>query len=274
MKFRPCIDLHKGQVKQIVGSTLTTNDNKEGNDNHEQQELKTNFVSNHPASYYAKMYEHDELYGGHIIMLGDGCYDVAKDALLSTKRNLLQIGGGININNCMEWIDYGASHVIITSYIFVNGNISYERLNLLKNKIGKEKLVLDLSCRKKLNTNDYYVVTDKWQTYTNLIVNQETLHNLSQYCDEFLIHGVDVEGKQCGILNDLIILLTNSPIPVTYAGGIRNMDDIQLIGQLSNNTIDYTIGSALDIFGGKLSYNDVVQYHHSSQNQNQQQETS
>jgi phosphoribosylformimino-5-aminoimidazole carboxamide ribotide isomerase len=164
-----------------------------------------------------------------------------------------------------------------------NGQISYERLQLLCQKVGKKNIVLDLSCRKKMNhdndndkdattsnDNNYYVVTDKWQTYTNVIVNEQTLQELSHYCDEFLIHGVDVEGKQCGILPDLIEICQNCPIPVTYAGGIRHLQDVQFIQQLGKNHVDYTIGSALDIFGGSLSYREVVQYHHQQQQQKPQ----
>ena len=254
MKFRPCIDLHHGQVKQIVGSTL----------NSTSDELATNFTSTHPAEYYSRLYRQDELEGGHVIMLGPGNREAAQEALQAWP-NHLQVGGGITQENAQEWIAAGASHVIVTSYIFTQGQIDSTKLEGLMNAVGKERLVLDLSCRRRPNDDangPYYVVTDKWQTFTNTPVNKDTLTELSKYCCEFLVHGVDVEGQQCGILPDLVELLgTYSPISVTYAGGVRSLEDLELVEALGKGRVDCTIGSALDLFGGNLKYKDVVKWH-------------
>ena len=228
------------------------------------------------------MYKNDNLNGGHIIMLGPDCEEAALDALVSYP-NGLQIGGGITIDNAMKYINAGASHVIVTSYVFRNGIIDIDRLKQLVELVGKDKLVLDLSCRKKKNndntnttntdnnnnTNDnsYYVVTDKWTKYTNFNITQENLLMLSQYCSEFLVHGVEVEGLRCGIEEELVVFLGKySPIPVTYAGGVRGIDDLELVKRLGNNKVDCTVGSALDIFGGELSYSSVIEWHNSSIN--------
>mmetsp|Transcript_12304 Transcript_12304/g.17992 ORF Transcript_12304/g.17992 Transcript_12304/m.17992 type:complete len:285 (-) Transcript_12304:391-1245(-) len=278
MKFRPCIDLHSGKVKQIVGSTLTDDERAETKqqdqvqipkkpkeEDEEEEALATNFETNRPAADYAKMYERDALTGGHVIMLGPGNTEAAKSAL-QAYPNGLQVGGGMNETNAQEWLSYGASHVIVTSYVFHHGQIDMERLTNLVNLIGKDKLVLDLSCRRKPNdtnpTKPYYVVTDRWQTYTNVEVNEETLQQLSSYCDEFLVHGVENEGKRCGILEDLVILLGKySPIPVTYAGGVQGMNDLEMVKTLGDGKVDLTIGSALDCFGGDMSYDEVVAWH-------------
>ena len=181
----------------------------------------------------------------------------------------LQVGGGINDTNAKEWLDKGASHVIVTSFVFREGTIDMDRLERLVTAVGgKQHLVLDLSCRRKTPDGPYYVVTDRWQSYTDYPVTEETLQTLSKYCDEFLVHGVDVEGKQCGILEDLVTLLgEKSPIPVTYAGGARSLEDMQLVNRVGRGNVDLTIGSALDCFGGNLKYDDVVAWH------NEQQET-
>jgi phosphoribosylformimino-5-aminoimidazole carboxamide ribotide isomerase len=186
----------------------------------------------------------------------------AKSAL-QAYPNGLQVGGGINDTNAKEWLDYGACHVIVTSFVFRQGTIDLERLEKLVHVVGgKERLVLDLSCRKKTPHGPYYVVTDRWQNYTDYPVTPETLEFLSKYCDEFLVHGVEVEGKQCGILEDLVVLLgESSPVPVTYAGGVRSLDDMELVKKLGKGRVDLTIGSALDCFGGTLSYDDVVAWH-------------
>ncbi|KAL3944992.1 MAG: hypothetical protein SGBAC_000912 [Bacillariaceae sp.] len=255
MKFRPCIDLHNGQVKQIVGSTL--------NDEKESDKLNTNFETDRPSQDYAKMYQNDKLLGGHVIMLGPGNTEASK-AALSAYPNGLQVGGGINNTNAKEWLEAGASHVIVTSHVFTNGQIHMERLNKLVEICGKDRLILDLSCRRKPDApeGDYYVVTDRWQTFTDYKVNAENLKELASYCDEFLVHGVDVEGMQCGILEDLVVLLgQHSPIPVTYAGGVRSIDDLELVKRLGNDKVDATVGSALDCFGGDLKYDDVVSWH-------------
>lgn len=256
MKFRPCIDLHNGQVKQIVGSTLS--------DEKESSTLNTNFETDQPASDYAKMYCRDKLTGGHVIMLGPGNNEAAKSAL-QMYPNGLQVGGGINDTNALEWLEAGASHVIVTSFVFSNGQIHMERLEKLVEICGKDRLVLDLSCRRKpdaTDDNDYYVVTNRWQSFTDYKVNPENLKELAMYCDEFLVHGVDVEGKQCGILEDLVVLLgEHSPIAVTYAGGVRSLEDMEQIRKLGKDRVDATIGSALDCFGGTLKYDDVVAWH-------------
>ena len=262
MKFRPCIDLHAGQVKQIVGSTLT-DDKQNAMTSTSSNVSHENFSTDKPASEYAIMYQKDKLQGGHVIMLGSGNIDAAKSALQSYP-NGLQIGGGITSSNAQEWLDYGASHVIVTSHVFHNGTIDYDRLNTLVSLIGKDKLVLDLSCRRQIGdvSGPYYVVTDRWQTYTNVQVNEETLTKLSTYCSEFLVHGVENEGKRCGILEDLVVLLGQySPVPVTYAGGVSSITDLDRVKALGNGKVDLTIGSALDCFGGDIKYDDVVSWH-------------
>ncbi len=248
MKFRPCIDLHQGVVKQIVGSTL--NDNTSDS-------LVTNFASNNPASWYAKRYKKDNLTGGHIIRLGRGNNEAALDAI-STWPGGLQLGGGIRDDNALKWLEIGASAVIVTSYIFKDGKIFEDRLKKLVNIIGKDNLVLDLSCRKK--DGQYWIVTDRWQKFTEVNINPINLDYFSQYCCEFLVHAVDVEGKSNGIEMDLLKQLgTWGKIPITYAGGIHSMDNIEQIRELGNNKIDFTVGSALDIFGGnKLKYDELV----------------
>lgn len=248
MKFRPCIDLHQGKVKQIVGGSLTDDNNS----------TKTNFESEHDSAYYAELYRKDNLRGGHVIMLGPGNEEAARNALKAYPGGL-QVGGGINSDNAVKWLEAGASQVILTSYIFANGQLIQENLDKIFSLVGRDKLVLDLSCR--IRDGKYYVVTDRWQKYTDCEVNETTLEKLASYCSEFLIHAVDVEGKQAGIDADLLALMAKySPIPAVYAGGISSFDDIDLIREGGKGKIDYTVGSALDIFGGKLKYNDVIKY--------------
>ena len=249
MRFRPCIDLHEGRVKQIVGSTLKDD---------AQDALRENFVSDRPPSYYARLFRKDGLTGGHVIMLGPGNEEAAKEAL-SAWPGGLQIGGGITPDNASYWLDQGAQAVIVTSFCFSGGRFHEERLKALTKAIGKNRLVLDLSCRRADNSI-YYVVTDRWQRFTNLPVNQDTLSRLSRWCLEFLVHGVDVEGRCAGIEEELVeILGSSSPIPVTYAGGIHSMEDIETIGRLGKGRLDFTVGSALNIFGGRLlSYEEIV----------------
>jgi phosphoribosylformimino-5-aminoimidazole carboxamide ribotide isomerase len=282
MKFRPCIDLHDGQVKQIVGSTLkdvttlsaTSGECMDDDENDSKNSITvrtepgaTNFSTTRPASEYAQQYRHDGLVGGHVIMLGPGNVDAAKEALAVYPRGL-QIGGGISDMNCVGWLESGASHVIVTSYVFDHGQIMYDRLEKLVQLVGKDHLVLDLSCRKKpdnvgtFEEHTYFVVTNKWQTFSDFAINSSNLQCLSQYCDEFLVHAVDVEGKRCGVLEDLIELLGHhSPIPVTYAGGARSIEDLEIVKRVGQGKVDCTIGSALDIFGGDLSYDEVVRWH-------------
>lgn len=235
-QFRPCIDLHQGQVKQIVGGSL----NDEGAD--------TNFVSEYSSRYYAELYRKHQLTGGHVIALGPGNQEAALEAL-SAWPGGLQFGGGVNADNAASYLDAGASHVIVTSYLFEDGQFSWERLEAVKAVTGKERLILDLSCRK--TAAGWNIATDRWQTVTELAVNAETLEKLSSHCAEFLIHAADVEGLQAGIDEDLVRLLGQScPIPVTYAGGARSLEDLKRVHELSDGKVDLTIGSALDIFGG------------------------
>ena len=247
MRFRPCIDLHEGRVKQIVGSTLTEN----GAGPH------TNFSSEFPPSHYAAMYRRDRLTGGHVIMLGPGNTTAACEALRAWPGGL-QVGGGINDKNAAQWLDLGASHVIVTSHVFHDGHIDWQRLRRLNDLIGTKHLVLDLSCRRR--DNNYYVVTDRWQKFTDVTINAAVLDSLATYCDEFLIHAVDVEGKCMGIDIQLLELLAAAtPLPTTYAGGVASMADLELIRSAGQARIDVTVGSALDIFGGTgLQYRDVV----------------
>jgi len=249
MKFRPCIDLHNGQVKQIVGSTLKDNSCPQ-----------TNFTSSHPPSYYANLYKNDALTGGHVIMLGPGNEEAGCDAL-AAYPNGLQIGGGITVDNARLWLERGAAAVIVTSWVFREGRILEDRLDKLVQTIGKEHLVLDLSCRKK--ENKYLIVTDRWQNFTSVAISAETLENLSKYCCEFLIHAVDVEGKCSGIELELAAQLAeDTPIPTTYAGGIRSLDDLRTLREVGKNRLDATIGSALDIFGGStITYSEAVAFH-------------
>ena len=248
-KFRPCIDLHDGQVKQIVGSTLQ--DTGAG--------PATNFVSDRTPGYYAELYRDLDLPGGHVIQLGKGNEAAAREALAAWPGGL-QIGGGVNPDNAAEWLNAGASHVIVTSYIFEAGQIHWDRLNTLLHCVGSSHLVLDLSCRKR--DNKYFIVTDRWQKFTEWEVSGKTLEALSRYAAEFLVHAVDVEGKQQGIDLELLdILAQNSPIDCVYAGGISSLEDIDKIEQYGQGRIHYTIGSALDIFGGKLPLADVIARH-------------
>jgi phosphoribosylformimino-5-aminoimidazole carboxamide ribotide isomerase len=249
--FRPCIDLHNGQVKQIVGGTLTDKGDQ----------LETNFVSERSSAWFAKLYRKDALKGGHVIQLGPG-NKAAACAALRAYPDGLQIGGGIHADNALEYIESGASHVIVTSWIFEGPVLRRDRLDALMETVGTERLVLDLSCR--LRDGSYYVVTNRWQTFTDLILSRSVLEDLAGYCDEFLVHGVDVEGLCAGVDMDLVKKLSKwSPIPVTYAGGARSMEDLQSVHDESQGKVDLTIGSALDIFGGTgLTYEEAVGFNH------------
>lgn len=254
MKFCPCIDLHGGQVKQIVGGSLN-----------DSSEVETNFVSERPPSYYAELYRDDNLTGGHVIMLGPGNEAAAKEALNAWPGGL-QVGGGITAENAQNWLAEGAAQVIMTSYIFRDGELVLENLRRVAGLVGNERLVLDLSCRKR--DGEYWIVTDRWQKFTNHKVNAETLNFLAEYCSEFLVHAVDVEGKQAGIDSELLgILAEHSPLSCVYAGGISTFTDIEQISEGGSGQISYTIGSALDIFGGKMSYRKVIEYTESLNNE-------
>jgi phosphoribosylformimino-5-aminoimidazole carboxamide ribotide isomerase len=247
--FRPCIDLHEGKVKQIVGGTLGA----------EPGRLRTNFVSDRSAAWYAELYRRDGLAGGHVIMLGPGNEEAARAALRAYPGGL-QIGGGIHADNARAWLDAGASHVIVTSWVFRDGRLDVDRLQQLIKKIGKEKLVLDLSCRRR--GEDYFVMTDSWQKFTELVLSRATMEKLAESCAEFLIHAVDVEGLCRGIDSELVAKLGEwSPIPTTYAGGASSLADLEAVTRLGQRRIDLTIGSALDIFGGTgVSYEDVLAF--------------
>ncbi|CAM3090256.1 phosphoribosylformimino-5-aminoimidazole carboxamide ribotide isomerase [Moritella viscosa] len=235
-QFRPCIDLHQGKVKQIVGGSL--------ND----QGAATNFISQYDAAYYADIYRQHDLRGGHVIALGPNNETEVLKALKAWPQGL-QFGGGVNLTNATKYIAAGASHVIVTSYLFDGDEFSWEKLAQLKALIGKEHLILDLSCRK--TAQGWNIATNRWQTITSTIINADTLTQLSEHCAEFLIHAADVEGLQNGIDQELVTLLgRHTTIPVTYAGGARSIDDLVLVDQLSKGKVDLTIGSALDIFGG------------------------
>ncbi len=247
--FRPCIDLHEGKVKQIVGGSL--NDRAAG--------LRTNFVSERSSAWFAELYRKDGLAGGHVIMLGPGNESAAREALAAWPGGL-QIGGGISAENASSYLDAGASHVIVTSWVFREGRIDWDRLDELVRAVGANRLVLDLSCR--IRDGQYFVVTDRWQKFTNQTVEKSTLESLAKYCAEFLIHAVDVEGLCGGIDRELVSRLGAwSPIPTTYAGGARSMEDLVEVTRMGNGRIDLTIGSALDIFGGTgVRYTDAVAF--------------
>lgn len=294
MRFRPCIDLHAGAVKQIVGSTLSD----------DPAQLRTNFESKMSAREFAEMYKRDSLVGGHVIMLGPGNEEAALGALAAYPSGL-QVGGGVNCANARKYIDAGASHIIVTSWVFEGGKLSRDRLAQLVDAVGarptppararesvarlhlqtcgavprragsrpdplpcarprragRERIVLDLSCRKRPDdpSGPYHVVMDKWQRFTDCAVDRATLGELAASCAEFLVHGVDVEGKGCGIEDELVRCLGEcSPIPVTYAGGCRDLGDVERVRELGRGRVDVTIGSALDIFGGPLKYSEVV----------------
>jgi phosphoribosylformimino-5-aminoimidazole carboxamide ribotide isomerase len=247
MKFRPCIDLHNGIVKQIVGSSLSDGGTIG---------LITNFETDLSPAYFARMYKADGLSGGHVVMLGPGNEKAATSALSAFPEGL-HIGGGITPDNAQAFLNAGASHVIVTSFVFKNGIINWHNLEAMEKSIGRQRLVLDLSC-KKINDR-YFIATDKWQKVTSTSIESATLEQLGKHCNEFLVHAVDVEGKQQGIDVPLVgLLAVVSPLPITYAGGIRSLADLEDVYITGKGRVDATVGSALDIFGGSLKYADVV----------------
>ncbi len=277
MEFRPCIDIHNGKVKQIVGSSLKDLNN----------EAVENFVSEQDAAVFARMYKEDGIKGGHIILLnavGSEYYNATKEQAIKALHAYpggLQVGGGITADNATEYIQAGASHVIVTSYVFRDGRIDYDNLRKLVTVVGKEHIVLDLSCRYLKDASEvvygvqenpfalpyppsgegYYIVTNRWQMETEERITPELLDRLSEYCDEFLVHAVDVEGKQNGIEKPLIeILGAWGKIPITYAGGVSCFEDLVDIKELGQGKLNVTIGSALDLFGGSLRYKDVLKF--------------
>jgi len=247
--FRPCIDLHEGKVKQIVGGTLGA----------AAADVRENFVSEKSSAEFAALYRDDRLRGGHVILLGPGNELSAREALAAYPGGL-QVGGGVNLGNAEAWLEAGASHVIVTSWVFQNGKIDFERLAALERAIGKERLVIDLSCRKR--GSDYWVVTDRWQVFTEVTLSAVTLARMAEHCSEFLVHAVDVEGLCRGIDTTLVEELAAwSPLPATYAGGANSLEDLRTVTQLGQGRIDLTIGSALDIFGGSgVRYADAVAF--------------
>ena len=255
MEFRPCIDIHNGKVKQIVGGSLKD----EGNMADE------NFVSMQDAAFYAELYKKEGFCGGHIILLNardSEYYEATKKQAVSALQAYpggLQVGGGITAENAEEFLTAGASHVIVTSYVFCDGQIQMDRLKKLRDTVGKEHLVLDLSCRKK--DGKYYIVTDRWQRFTEQSITEDLLEQLAGYCDEFLVHAVDVEGKASGIEEELVRLLGSwGKIPVTYAGGVGDFEDLARLKKLGKNMLNVTIGSALDLFGGTMAYEKVKEF--------------
>lgn len=249
MKFRPCIDIHNGKVKQIVGGSLKDAGNQ----------AKENFVSEQDGAFYANLYKEKGLTGGHIILLNSAASEyfpaTREQAFLALQvyPGGLQLGGGVNPENAGEYLKAGASHVIVTSYVFRDGRISWENLEKMRDAVGKEHLVLDLSCRKKDGV--YYVATDRWQKFTEEKVTLELLKRLETYCDEYLVHAVDVEGKARGVEKELAQLLGEyDGNPVTYAGGVGNMEDIQALKKAAHGKVDVTVGSALDLFGGIIPF--------------------
>ena len=254
MELRPCIDIHNGKVKQLVGGSIQDQGDS----------AQENYISSQDAAWYARLFQEKGLKNGHVILLNSNdsaYYEQTRQQALSALQAYpggLQVGGGITAENAREYLDAGASHVIVTSYVFRNGDISFENLNRMMDAVGKKRLVLDLSCRKK--DGKYYIVTDRWQTYTKVALSEEILTMLSSFCDEFLIHGVDVEGKRSGIEQELIGLLGKwNRIPITYAGGIRSLEDIEQIRKAGQNKIHVTVGSALDLYGGDLPFEKVLE---------------
>ena len=270
MRFRPCIDIHNGKVKQIVGGSLKD----------EGDQAKQNFESEQDAAYYARLYKKDGLCGGHVILLNPPSSEyfeaTKKQALeaLNMYPGGLQIGGGITAENAREYLDAGASHVIVTSYVFKDGQIHWDNMKHLLDAVGKERIVIDLSCRKK--EDGYYIVTDRWQKFTDVRLTVKVLEEIADYCDEFLVHGVDVEGKSSGIDEELAEILAEyacksswndkekkesfSRNKITYAGGIGSIEDLERFQKLTYGKVDFTIGSALDLFGGSLPYERIKYY--------------
>ncbi len=254
MQFRPCIDIHNGKVKQIVGSSLLD----EGN------QAKENFVAEQDASFFANLYQQRNICGGHVILLNKEGSEYFNQTRAQAIKALnaypggLQIGGGITAENAGAYIKEGASHVVVTSYVFSNGEIDYVNLKKLVNEVGPEHIVLDLSCKKF--EDGYYVMTDRWQKKTDTKLTIETMDELSQYCDEFLIHAVDVEGKSQGIEEELVKMLGEfEKRPVTYAGGVHDFEDLDKLKVLGQDRVNVTIGSALDLFGGNMKFEQVLQ---------------
>lgn len=254
MEFRPCIDIHNGKVKQIVGGSLRDQGDR----------ARENFVSEQDAAFYARLYQKAGIRGGHIILLNGAdseYYEATRQQALAALRAYpggLQVGGGIHGGNAREYLEAGASQVIVTSYVFHDGRVDYERLEELKGVVGRERLVLDLSCRRL--EGQYRIVTDRWQKATQEVLTEQLLDRLADFCCEFLVHAVDVEGKSGGIERELAALLGSwGKQPVTYAGGVHSYEDLRLLKKLGKDRLHVTIGSALDLFGGELSWERVLE---------------
>ena len=222
MEFRPCIDIHNGKVKQIVGGSLRD----------EGSQARENFVSEQDAAFYAELYQRQGIHGGHVIRLnkeGTEYFEITRQQALSALRAYpggLQIGGGIRDDNAADYLNAGASAVIVTSYVFRDGQMNWENLKKLEAAVGADHLVLDVSCRRK--GDDYYIVTDRWQKFTDVVLTPSVLDELADHCAEFLVHAVDVEGKARGIEEPLVRMLGSwDGIPVTYAGGVGSFDDLR-----------------------------------------------
>lgn len=259
MRFRPCIDIHNGKIKQIVGGSLKDQGDR----------ARENFVSDRDASFFAGLYRENKLTGGHVILLNSResphYEDTVRQARLAlgTYPGGLQVGGGIHSGNAREWLEAGAAKVIVTSYVFRDGKVDFARLEELEGIVGRDRLVLDLSCRRK--QGKYYIVTDRWQTYTDVILDEKSLSLFARYADEFLIHAVDVEGKARGIEEEVVSLLGEwGRLPMTYAGGIHSYEDLERLEKAGRGRLDFTIGSALDLFGGELEFDRICSRYGSS----------
>lgn len=255
MRFRPCIDIHNGKVKQIIGGSLADKGDS----------ASENFVSEQDAPYYAEFYKRDGIRGGHIILLNPASspyYEATREQALLALRAYpggMQAGGGIHDRNAVDYLEAGASHVIVTSFVFKNGCLNYQNLEKMRGTVGKERLVLDLSCRRR--GDEYRIVTDRWQKFTEVVLTEWTMEKLAGYCDEFLIHAVDVEGKARGIEENLVRMLGNwRGLPVTYAGGVGSFEDLEKLKLLGKEAVDVTVGSALDLFGGDMPYQKVLEF--------------
>ena len=255
MKFRPCIDIHNGKVKQLVGGSLQD----------DRDQAQENFVSEKGAAYYARLFQKDGLKGGHVVLLNpasspwfEADWQQAAAALAAYPGGL-QIGGGVNADNAASYINAGASHVVVTSYVFKDGEVQWKNLEKLAGAVGRSRVVLDVSCRKK--DGKYYIVTDRWQRFTKVQLGEEILYWMREYCDGFLVHGVDVEGKASGVEDALVEMLASvQNIPITYAGGINSLEELERFRQLCGGRLDFTIGSGLDLYGGTIPYEEVKNY--------------
>lgn len=255
MQFRPCIDIHNGMVKQIIGSSL-----QDAGD-----QAAENFVASQDASFFAEIYKKYQIEGAHVILLNgrdSPYYEKTRQqacAALAAYPGHMQAGGGITLENAQEYLDAGADKVIVTSYVFRGGSVCEENLKKLSRAVGRERLVLDVSCRER--DGAYYIMTDRWQKFTDTAVSRDTLDYFADYCSEFLVHAVDVEGKSGGIEERLVRLLGEwNRIPITYAGGVHSYEDLQKLYTLGDGRIHVTIGSALDLYGGKLRFEEVLNW--------------